>query len=501
MDYVDRRRAEYYKQIRRNAIVVSTQDPENEGRVQVKIPEINSVNTTPEECPWVPLSVEMSSGGVGKKECLLVGQWVTVEDTSGGMDISHEIVSGSKIKDKTLKKDNKYDYKKTASSSPEPVKKQDLNTEDTKPYNWNVKVSEALSKSIFPKIFSKDLALLKNTIFKLVEQKLLKLSMGSGSAPAEPEQKIDIPPVIDKSNDPNYYVSHFGKNLGKFTDEFYFIDVVDENDENNVQGHKTPLNQTNADMELLSTTPTGYDADGNPVPIQLNGWDLIVPPNVEGSDTGVLYEVQYKITSKEDNKSEIGTIKFRVFDNVPDVSNVSNVPETNIETKGAEAQSSYTPALNLDELKSPHDKGSAELKHGRQFSNGIVTFQDASPDNAAIGVNHPSGARQEIQHDGSCIYKSIGEQQIISESNTTIYSKEQIDIGSSSYVNVKGKKVFTECKSHVHHGTLVIIGDLTVYGKIYCTGTVKAEDFITHDGISLKNHKHKENGDETDEPS
>ncbi len=459
-----------------DAIVVNTKDPENKGRAQVKITEVHDINTSNEECFWATIrNPNISSGGIGNKMCVQTNQWVTVEDVSGGACAAFEITGGSSIVDAEHQEQNEYSYNKDVVDPPNEATG---GTEDNKPFNWNVSKNKALSKSPFPKIFSADDTQLKNTLDFLINSNLLKVVIG-GEGPEDPVPPVTGYPIItnevDFTKDSKFYVNRLGKDLGLFNDNFWF----------DKDGFNAPITQSNAILELLPGTSghpgdiIGYEENGEESYVKLEGWRLIIPPNVENDPNGKLYTIEYKVTDLSNlTNTSSNVIKILVFD---------EIPENRKKDISINSTQAVTKQLNIQEPSSDSNKGNPEDKQGIQLPNGISLELDGSSDNAYYAIKHPAGCRYEIFHDGDVINKSKKDMFMISENKTFVWSEKQLDLGTTEVFNVKAREVHNECKK------FVIDGDLYVTGNIICDGTITAKDFIVSDtGVKLKTHKHTE---------
>ena len=461
-----------------NAIVMDTKDPENKGRVKVKITEIHDVNIKKEDLIWSSVRPSaISSGGIGEKKALQVNQWVTVEDVSGDAGAVFEIVSGSGIVDSEHQDENDYSYNKDVITPTT----QAGDSQDDKPFNWNIDINKALSKTPFPKIFSADPGQLKNTLDKLINSELLNITMGAPgpTPPAPPPQGYPITAnLIDFTNQADKLVDIFGKEI-QLTSEYFWYTK---------DGFQVPCTQSNTKLELLPGSSgypgdmVGYLENGDPAYIELDGWNLVIPPNAEYSTTGKEYTISYKLTDLSNlANTASNVIKIKYYDKAPVITVTSPEP----------VATAVTPQYKLDERKSESDKGNPEDKSGVQLANGLSYESDSSSDNAYHAIKHPSGSRQDMLHDGTCVYKSKNDTQIISEKNMHFYSQDQINMASTEHLNVKSPQVYFECNKQTIDGDVYITGDTLIDGNLHVKGDVYFEKTLTVDGdINAKSNIH-----------
>jgi len=538
-----------------HAMVVDLND---EGYIQVRIPGVHSVNTPINELPWVSIrNPSFANSGVGEKFSINKNQWVMLEDVSGGVGMAYEAVSGSNIKDTEKDSDQKFDYSKSKTSNDTTDESTTdsgtstgagnltgSNSENNKPYDWDIEKNKSLSKESFPKIFSGIFEKLKNTLHALIQMKLLKILMGSPGGPSEPEPPQNGWDVktqfIDFSTTPEKLVDKYGKNLGNLSD-FIFNEMNINNSTTLIKIKPEEYN-----IELLNPEKiVGFD-DGEKIYASIENWELIIPPNVYyyDPDTGVPpecvdyecdpiycigpddrscckdYTIEYKITPKNPKgpyQEYIDLIKIRVCkqfiqdtDEENPINNNYNYKRnysyfnTSLKILNSDVLlysngNAITPQYELNEHESDSINGKARNKSGFQLANGMSFEYDSSNDNAYMSFKHPSGSRLDMHHAGNFTLKSNNNLQIISESKAHIFANGSFNLASPTFISTKSPNFYHEGKLVIDgdvliSGDVIIQGDLEVQGNVKIGGTCEAQDFIpTGKGYTLNQHHHDGN--------
>jgi len=506
---------EHAHQINKQAVIVDNKDPDKKNRMKIRVSGVHASDLPEDQLPWVQVSPQLGANqGQGLKDILQIGQFIEVRPLTSGLS-EWLITAGSSIVRQELGQDGSRD-------------------EDGQPYS-SVK-NKKLEKETIPKLASTEVQKLMDTVYGIIKQKLT--FEGNNPEQADPPLPNETSPLgyrlyskeADKRDILCYVSSE--KNLGSLNEYFYFYD---ENDENIPPRSSIKASPDNTILELIDyENVNGWDSNGNKVYPHLNNWNLIIPPNISsgGSNTFKDYTIKYKVTDKNNNNiSSTNEIKFRVAGieyNQPSVTtiNMSNLLVTtrdngdkifltsNEHTNNGVVIAS-TPEYNAKEYDPEDEAGVTELKEISQYPNDIAITIDGSDDNAYYSIKHPTGSRLDFLHDGRAIIKSNQSMEIFADKNLLMNIGNMQELSAKTRINIKTPKLYIECDSiDIIADTINIKGDLNIVGDITMDGNIELYGDINQtgnqliygsvnivngdciaDGISLKNHKHMEQGD------
>jgi phage baseplate assembly protein gpV len=510
------------------AVIVDNKDPDKKNRVKIRVAGVHPSDLPEDQLPWTQVSPDLGSNqGQGSKKVLQKGQFCTVKPLNIAQ--SEWIVTGGSavVREELNQK----------SSSSGSSGKQDVTADDKQPFS-NVE-NKKLEKETIPKMASADINVLKTAVYGVLISKLLKtgdiFNTDPNPAPPPSVPSPELPPLlklrakrVDFTKFEDTVFSPFEKNLGSFTEFFYFYNTDPET-------VIRPCTLDNVNLELLNAEEiVGYDKDGNKAHPRLENGDLIIPPNIpygENSTDHKLYVLKYKVTDKE---SEINTAENEIHfivagidytDESTSTQTVSVSAEEIIETFGGLIVQNTTTSNNVKVASTPDyaysefppedENGETEHKDVTQYPNGIAISIDGSDDNAYVSFKHPTGTRLDMFNDGRAILKSSTSMQLQQGQNLLVNTGNTVEMKVGSRINLKTPKLYIECDSidivanEINiKGDINIVGDInmqgniTLFGNITQTGNqqingsvnVSGGDVVA-DGISLKNHTHREQGD------
>ena len=376
-----------------------------------------------------------------------------------------------------------------------------------------------------------------DTVYGIIQAKLI--SMGSNPELGDPPFPDEIPGTgvelrifsnpVDLTSQIAYITSE--KDLGQFKDKFYYYNTNKDSVPPEVAKVCSP---TDTDLELTSYEHVyGWNTDGEKVYPKLDNWNLIIPPNVyhgETSDSYKDYTIKYKATNKENtNDYSENEIIFRVagpdFVNsslgIESLESVPNIFSTNQEETSNGVKVAETPEYNFKEYPPEDEKGVSEKKKVYQYPNGLAISIDGTEEddeggrNAYYGIKHPTGTRLEMFEDGRAVLKSNDSMQFVQGKNLLVNTGNTMEMKVGSRINLKVPKLYIECDSIEIvcpeikiKGDIDIVGDINMEGDITLFGNITQEGNqnitgsvtvsngdVVADGISLKQHKHMEQGD------
>ncbi len=462
------------------AIVEDNEDPEDIGRVRIRVSDVHptsKIEMPTNQLPWSKVNSEIGSGGgMGKNNNLLVGQWVIAVPATPSAS-SWIVVANIPTKPSNDTGDGAYGNVAQG--------------DDNKTQN-----------EIIPKLSTGDITKLAGTAFSLGSAALLKYTTGEGGAgdstPEVPDGPFII--VVEEVDWTLKEINKFGGNLGHF-DDFIKIDGL-------------PPKST-AKIELISeganNSPgniVGYDTDGEKTYVTYINKNLYIPAYVVPGS----YSIQYKVSEIDiPLNAEIQYILIEVID--------EPLPKTI--TRGTiSARGGQTNDIELDiaelEISEPaptSDKAkSKSVRVDQGIENSVTIENDATPGNRRYSITHmadednpESISRIEMNPSGALIQKSADDMYIISKKNLLQYVENAVEQTIKGYLSINAPTILLKGNIRIegdmningditHNGNKDHYGHTTQEGSQTSTQEIHSDTEVSAKTIGLTTHKHTEVG-------
>lgn len=503
------------KSQKKQAVIVDNNDPDENGRVKIRVSGVHPTDLPEDQLPWVQLKPELGANmGQGSNVPLRIGQFVEVESLTSGLS-EFIITGGSTIIREGIKGLSNEKSVDTNNAQ---------NNKDDDGKEFSFEFNKVLDEDFIPKIATTNLDRLIDTVYSVVESKLINIGQGIsnelpkwidtinnikdqlqdikdqfGNLNLDKEYKNN-PNILNRLSEINYSSNIIYKipyvlvardvelranpcyyyqetNLGNFSDRYFFtgFDDIEKMQETGI--FPPPRLQASPEYTIIELVNKrdikGYDFDGNVVYPEIKNRNLIIPPNIyygENSTDYLDYELEYKIydITNTDNFGT-GIIRFRVSGKDYKISDnqVRIFSEENQEA--TTSSSGKRMDIKIKEFPPESTEGKTSEKTGIQYPSGIAIEIDGTPEketyhsteefdkstkrNANYSIKHPEGSRIEFFDDGRSIIKSKASAQVLTEQNLIQHADLDMEIDATNTIRINSTDLLIKVNN------IVIIAD------------------------------------------